>query len=397
MREEWTYRKLGEVCEPKPNIKRASVSFAPNDEILYIDISSIDNRSMTVTMPMTFILNQAPSRAQQVVNKGDILVSLVRPNLRNVAFINRVETNLVASTGFCVIRIPNEIQQRYVFHYIKSDGFTNYLVKLTTGANYPAVREQDVKNATLPVPPISIQQSIVAELDKINELIGLKKSQLNDLDSLAQSIFYEMFGDPVENEKGWEVKRLVDICIKIGSGATPRGGNESYKSQGISLIRSMNVYNNEFRYKDLAFIDEEQGNALSNVVVSSQDILLNITGASVARCCIVPDNLFPARVNQHVCIIRLKSLADSVYLNYMLTNCSYQNRLLSLAKSKAATREALPKSIVDNLFIPLPPLPLQQSFAARITAIEQQKQRISASLKDLETLLASRMQYWFDG
>ena len=158
----------------------------------------------------------------------------------------------------------------------------------------------------------------------------------------------------------------------------------------------MNVYNNEFRYKDLAFIDEEQADALSNVVVSQQDILLNITGASVARCCIVPDNILPARVNQHVCIIRPKSIADSIYLNYMLTNDSYQNHLLSLARSKAATREALPKSIVEDLHIPLPPLPLQQEFAKRIELIEQQKAQISSTIKDLETLLASRMQYWFD-
>jgi type I restriction enzyme S subunit len=245
-------------------------------------------------------------------------------------------------------------------------------------------------------PPLSEQLSIVAELDKINELLSLKKAQLSDLDRLTHSIFFDMFGDPVENEKGWEVKKLGDICNKIGSGATPRGGNESYKNEGISLIRSLNVYNNEFKCKDLAFIDEKQADALSNVVVSSQDVLLNITGASVARCCIVPNDVLPARVNQHVCIIRPKSVTVPIYLNYLLTNCSYQNHLLSLAKSKAATREALPKSIVENLRITLPPLSLQQSFANRISAIEQQKKRIIESIKALETLLASRMQYWFD-
>ena len=253
-----------------------------------------------------------------------------------------------------------------------------------------------LKDITIPIPPLPLQQSIVAELDNINNLINIKKAQLKDLDNLAQSIFYEMFGDPIENEKGWDVKKLGDVCSKIGSGATPRGGNESYKAEGISLIRSMNVYNNYFYYKDLAFIDDEQANALSNVRVCSKDVLLNITGASVARCCIVPENVLPARVNQHVCILRPKSIVDSFFMNYMLTNCSFQVFLLSLAKSKAATREALPKSIIENIKVPLPPLPLQQKFAEKIEAIEKHKQIVNVTIKDLETLLASRMQFWFE-
>ncbi len=205
-----------------------------------------------------------------------------------------------------------------------------------------------------------------------------------------------MFGDPIENEKGWEVKKMGEVCSKIGSGATPRGGNESYKKTGITLIRSLNIYNNSFSYKDLAFIDENQAKQLENVEIKPNDVLLNITGASVARCCIVPNHLLPARVNQHVCIVRPTKVLEHVYLSRMLTNDSYQNYLIRHAKSKAATREALPKSIVENLIVPLPPLSLQQDFAKRIELIEQQKAQISSTIKDLETLLASRMQYWFD-
>src|SRR4051812_9516291 len=98
---------------------------------------------------------------------------------------------------------------------------------------------------------------------------------------------------------------LGSITTKIGSGATPRGGKESYKADGISLIRSMNVYDFNFNWKELALIDESQANKLRNVVVKKNDILLNITGASVCRCCIVPNDVLPARVNQHVAIVRL--------------------------------------------------------------------------------------------
>ena len=254
-----------------------------------------------------------------------------------------------------------------------------------------------LKDVMVPIPNCTTQLSIVSELDKLNELIQIKKEQLKDYDALAQSIFYEMFGDPVENEKGWEVKKLGELCSKIGSGATPRGGNESYKDEGISLIRSLNVYNNEFRRKDLAYIDDEQAAALSNVTILEDDVLLNITGASIARCCIVPSDLLPARVNQHVCIIRpFDNVLVPIFLNKVLTNISYQIRLLTLARSKGATREALPKSVVDSLLVPLPPLSLQQSFAHKIEQIERQKAEVQKTITDLETLLAARMQYWFD-
>lgn len=246
------------------------------------------------------------------------------------------------------------------------------------------------------IPPLSTQLAIVSELDKINELIRLKKDQLKDFDNLAQSLFYEMFGDPVENEKGWEVHLLKALCTKIGSGATPKGGSESYKEEGTSLIRSLNIHNNEFKFKDLAYIDDDQADSLNNVIVQGNDVLLNITGASVARCCIVPTEVLPARVNQHVCILRHGNLIDAKYLNRLLTNDNYQQLLQRLAKSKAATREALPKSIVDKLSIPLPPLPLQRLFAQLIEQIEREKSEVQKSIQDLETLLASRMQYWFE-
>ncbi len=396
MREDWEYKKLEDISG-SVLIEKAKKRFSPNDVIRYIDISSIDNINQCLTGTTSFKMLDAPSRAQQKVEYGDILISTVRPNLRNIAIVNDDATNLVASSGFCVLRINDAALRRYVFYYVVSNKFTAYLEKLTNGANYPAVKETDVRKALIPIPPKPTQLSIVTELDKINELIQIKKEQLKDYDALAQSIFYEMFGDPVENEKGWEVKALGELCSKIGSGATPRGGNESYKDEGISLIRSLNVYNNEFRRKDLAYIDDEQAAALSNVTLLENDVLLNITGASVARCCIVPSDLLPARVNQHVCIIRpLDNVLVPIFLNKVLTNISYQTRLLALARSKAATREALPKSVVDSLLIPLPPLPLQHSFAQKIEQIEQQKAAIQKTITDLETLLAARMQYWFD-
>ena len=392
MREGWTYKKLGEVgvvvTGSTPSTKDEANYASP--DYCFVKPSDLPSEGIAVIDESEFHISSKAFSSARQLPKGSVVVSCIgiigKVGILNKDACTNQQINAI---------IPNDTILPKCLAYIICNN-KRELEQIANAPIVPIINKSEFSKFSIPVPPLSEQQSIVAELDKINELISLKKAQLSDLDSLAQSIFYDMFGDPIVNEKGWEVKKLGDLCNKIGSGATPRGGNESYKNQGISLIRSMNVYNNEFRCKDLAFIDEEQADALSNVVVFPQDILLNITGASVARCCIVPDDILPARVNQHVCIIRPKSIADSIYLNYMLTNDSYQNHLLSLARSKAATREALPKSIVEDLHIPLPPLPLQQEFAKRIELIEQQKAQISSTIKDLETLLASRMQYWFD-
>jgi type I restriction enzyme, S subunit len=118
---------------------------------------------------------------------------------------------------------------------------------------------------------------------------------------------------------GWVTTKLGCVTTKIGSGATPLGGEEAYKPTGISLIRSLNVYDDGFRKAKLARIDDEQAARLANVVVEPDDVLLNITGASVARCCLAPSDLLPARVNQHVSIIRpVKEKLDSAFLQYLL-------------------------------------------------------------------------------
>ena len=379
MKESWLYKRLGEVASFINGYAFKPEQWTSSGTPI-VRIQNLNNPDA----PFNYYDGEVPDKVK--IKDGDLLISW---SASLGAYIWQGGDAFLNQHIFKVEFDKLDIDKIYLKYAVISK--LNMMAGLVHGATMKHIVKKDFDNSCIPYPPINEQKDIVSELDKINELISLKKAQLKDLDSLAESIFYEMFGDPVVNEKNWDVKKLGDICNKIGSGATPRGGNKSYKNEGISLIRSLNVYNNEFKCKDLAFIDEKQADALSNVVVSSQDVLLNITGASVARCCIVPNDVLPARVNQHVCIIRPKSVTVPIYLNYLLTNCSYQNHLLSLAKSKAATREALPKSIVENLRITLPPLSLQQSFANRISAIEQQKKRIIESIKALETLLASRM------
>ncbi|MDD6538963.1 MAG: restriction endonuclease subunit S [Bacteroidales bacterium] len=394
MREGWEYKKLGEVASSELG---KTLNKSKDTGKLYPYICAVN---VLWDMIDLTILKHAFFEKEEIdrysVRKGDLLVCEGGDTGRSAIW--EKEEPVLYQNALHRVRFTTEMEARFAMYclwHLKNNGQIDQ--KYSKGVTIKHLVKSSLLSIELPVPPLSTQLSIVSELDKINELIRLKKEQLKDYDNLAQSIFYEMFGDPIENEKGWEVKKLSSITSKIGSGATPKGGNESYKTEGISLIRSLNVHNNEFLYKDLAHIDNEQAEALSNVEIKEYDVLLNITGASVARCCIVPDDVIPARVNQHVCIVRtIQEKALPIFINRVLTNENFQANLLRLARSKAATREALPKSIVDNIQVPLPPLSLQQLFAQRIELIEQQKAEIKSTITDLETLLASRMQYWFD-
>ena len=165
--------------------------------------------------------------------------------------------------------------------------------------------------------------------------------------------------------QGWSKRRLIEITEKIGSGATPRGGQEAYKEIGISLFRSLNVYDGFFKEKNLAFIDDDQASKLSNVVVREGDVLLNITGASIARCCAAPLELLPARVNQHVMIIRPKpAYIDTNFLAYLLVSKQYKDALLNTGEKAGSTRQALTKVQIENFEVTIPKLSEQKQIAS---------------------------------
>ena len=201
-------------------------------------------------------------------------------------------------------------------------------------------------------------------------------------------------------KEGWVRNRLGAITTKIGSGATPRGGEESYKETGTPLIRSMNVHDWGFKEAKLARIDNIQAAQLSNVVVERDDVLLNITGASVARCCVAPEELLPARVNQHVSIIRpRKDEISSAFLQYLLISQTYKNRLLHTGEA-GSTRQAITKAQIEDFVVEYPKsLPEQQrivgildeAFAGLATA----KANAETNLQNARALFESHLQSVF--
>ncbi|HBA3572613.1 TPA: restriction endonuclease subunit S [Enterobacter ludwigii] len=192
----------------------------------------------------------------------------------------------------------------------------------------------------------------------------------------------------------WRKLPLKEITVKIGSGSTPTGGSGAYKETGVSLIRSQNVLDFSFTNNGLAFIDEEQAHALRNVIVEPQDVLLNITGDSVARCCSAPREWLPARVNQHVAIIRANPKhLDSLFLKYSLI--SIKDELLSLSEI-GGTRNALTKSMLENLKLFVPSVIEQKAIASVLSSIDNKIDLLHRQNKTLESMAETLFRQWLD-
>ncbi len=325
---------------------------------------------------------------------GDVLLAKITPCMENgKACLVPVLPNKVGfgSTEFHVLRATEAIDRRYLFHCVWNADFRKAAAKNMTGsAGQKRVPSHFLSSYKIPLPPLPEQKRIAAILDKADAIRRKREKAIDLTDSFLRSVFLEMFGDPVVNSKNWEVQPLKDLTTKIGSGATPRGGEASYKSSGITLIRSMNVRHLSFEKKGLVFLDDQQADELSNVEVGTRDVLLNITGASVCRCCLVDPSVLPARVNQHVAIIRTKEQTiDPTYLTHLINSPNYQRFLLNKARGAGATREALTKGQIEELLVPVPPSTLQEKFKLICLKAHKVWQNQDSSLSAVESLSLS--------
>ena len=190
----------------------------------------------------------------------------------------------------------------------------------------------------------------------------------------------------------WKEYKLGEVCTKIGSGATPKGGKEAYLGGNTSLIRSQNVLDFSFSWDGLAYINEEQATKLNGVEIENGDVLLNITGDSVARACIVPKSALPARVNQHVSIVR--GDASIVLNDYIMYFLQFKKPYLLSLSQGGATRNALTKGMIEDLPIPLPPLSKQSEIAHVLKSLDDKielNRRINDNLEQQAMAIFDKM------
>ena len=257
------------------------------------------------------------------------------------------------------VKDENELLPEYLMLWFSRPEFDRYARFKSHGSVREIMDWDEMCKVELPVPSIDKQRSIVKAYQTITERIELKRRINDNLVATVTAIYRRMF---IEGGRIYPTAPLKQLCSKIGSGATPKGGKTAYQESGVSLIRSTNVFDYAFSYDDLAHISDEQADQLSNVIVEENDVLFNITGVSVTRCCIVPADVLPARVNQHVMILRPNTAMPMSYY-IMTTLCSAENKakLLGIAQS-GSTREAINKQEMESFSIPVPPTKEVQDF-----------------------------------
>lgn len=389
MKQGWEYKKLGEVCEvvsgstPKTNVPEywgeGHYWVTPaelNDTIVYIDKTErqITDEALTKTK-------------LRLLPVGTVLLSSRAP----IGKVAITKTEMYCNQGFKNCICSDSIYNKYLFYFLRLK--KEYLNSLGRGATFKEISKSIVESITIPLPPKSTQLTIVSELDKINELIRLKKEQLKDYDNLAQSIFYEMFGDPVENEKGWEMKKLKDIVSEncsISYGIVQPGENVE---NGVPVVRPVDMNGTFIFRQGLKNTTKEISNSYKRTILKGNEILMCVRGTTGVITMATSD-LKDCNVTRGITPIECGPACNRYFLYYQILSPNVQYYI------KEHTRGIALKQInmkdVREIPLFLPPLPLQHLFAQRLEQIERQRSAVQKSITDLETLLASRMQYWFE-
>ena len=381
MRKGWEYKKLGEVCA-------ITMGQSPDGNSIN-EVNGIEFHQGKTCFGERFLgISPLYSNAPTKLAEAHSVLLCVRAP---VGYPNITDRKICIGRGLCALYAKREIDNSFLYYSLL--GKQSYFEKNATGSTFKAISSKIVSNTTLSIPPLSTQLAIVSELDKINELIRLKKEQLKDFDNLAQSLFFEMFGDPVENEKGWEVKKLNDICdVRDGTHDSPK----YLQNSEYILITSKNIVNGSIDFENVNYISEEDYIKINKrSKVDNGDIIMPMIGTIGNPIIAHIDGTHKFCIKN---VALIKFLADSTVNNMFIVNlmrCSSFSSYL-LNQNKGGTQKFVALGAIRKLPIPLPPLFLQQLFAQRIEQIEREKSEVQKSIQDLETLLASRMQYWFE-
>ena len=308
----------------------------------------------------------------KIVPRGYFAYNPSRINVGSVDWQREVD-NAIVSPLYVVFGVSEFLRQDYLQYYLKCESTIKLIAAIATGTVRANLKFETLCSFSIPLPPLPEQEKIVAELDCLSGIIEKKKQQLKELEALAQSIFYEMFGDPVENEKGWEVKRLGEVAYDIFAGGD--------KPKDISYVQT-----DEYSYPVYANGDGDRGllGFSKKFRVESKAVTIGARGASVGNCRICNEKFTP--VVRLITIIPSPNL-DIVFLYYYVLQIEWD--INGAGQAQLTTPNVINKSIY------LPPLSLQHSFASKVEAIEKQKELIKQSIAETELLFNSRMQYYF--
>ena len=389
MREGWEYKKLGEigniVTGSTPSTKDES-NYSPR-EYCFVKPSDLPSNGIAYIEETEYYVSRKGLSKSRVLPTGSILVSCIG----SIGKIGILTQEACSNQQINAIIPKDEIDSKFIAYTIYA--YRSLLESMANAPVVPIINKTDFSKISIPLPPKSTQLAIVSELDKINELIRLKKEQLKDFDSLAQSIFYEMFGDPVENEKGWEIMKLKEIVsddCSISYGIVqPGDGVEN----GVPVVRPVDMTKTFISRQGLKNTTREISDSYKRTILKGDEILMCVRGTTGLVAMASPE-LRGCNVTRGITPIECGPTCNKWFIYYQISNPSIQQHITEY--TRGITLKQINMKDVREIPLCLPPLPLQQLFAHRIEQIENQKAEVQKAIIDLETLLASRMQYWFE-
>lgn len=330
-------------------------------------------------------------RTYKIVPKGYFAYNPSRINVGSIDW-QRHEDYVIVSPLYVVFETFKIINNDYLLYYLKSATTMLYINNLATGTVRANLKFDILSSFPICIPPLPVQEQIVSELDLLSGIIEKKREQLKELDALAQSIFYDMFGDPITNEKGWEVKKLGEVCESVSYGTS----NSSSENGVYKYLRMNNItYSGQIDITDIKYIDisEEE---YEKYVVRKGDILFNRTNS---KDLVGKTALFDFEEEMIIAgyIIRVRVNQDSIIPTFVVKwlNTPFMKSYFKNICKGAVNQSNINSKELKSISIPIPPLPLQRQFASKIEAIERQKELIKQSISETETLFNERMQHYF--
>ena len=369
----------------------------------FIRVNNIKN-NVIVWDDMKFISEEKHSQLLKGhLKENDVLIS-VRGELGKVALVSSdfEDANINAQLANLRVIDIEKIDPKYLLYALRDKSVGIQIEQNCSGSTLKQLPITKLKEIQIPIQSIESQRKIAKTLDQAQELIDKRKAQIEALDELIQSVFYDMFGDPINNPMEWEVQRLKDISTHILSGNTPKGGNQVYVEKGISFFRSQNVWKNKLVLDDIAYIDEATHRKMKKSSLKNRDILMTKTGrintenSSLGRAAMFLGEDDSANINGHVYLIRLKEGIVNEFVLFILTTNKYREYIRSVCVGGIDKRQ-INKEHLEEFPIIFPPIELQKQFSEIVESIEKQKELLNESLVELENNFNSLMQRAFNG
>ena len=385
---------IGKIITGNTPKTSESDNYSSND-IAFIKPSDIPENEIAILSDAEFYISESAREKARILPPGSILVTCI--GIIGKVAITDIECAFNQQIN-AIIPYMDKCNPQYVAYTIQY--LKPQLQTIANAAVVPILNKSQFSDIEIPLPPLDEQRRIAAVLDKVSDLIAKRREQLRKLDELVKARFVEMFGEPIANPMKWPVVPLKSLSTLITNGNTPKGGSENYVENGITFLRSQNVWRNQIILDDVAYIDEATHRSMKKSSLRYKDILITKTGrintenSSLGRAALFLGKDDSANINGHVYLVRLKNTAIPEYIVTILTGEAYRKYIRKVCVGGIDKRQINVEQVEDFPII-LPPIEMQKSFSTIREEIGKSKLTIQQSLDKLEVLKKALMQEYF--